>query len=157
MIRVSVVSFSALNIIFVAHTFISFETAFMIFDGTLANCNALIIQSCGTESKAFLQSNHIISKFLRLFLTCSSIILFINSWSAQPQLPFLPRACSSVIISLIEQCSSRKLFIIPVQILYMIFWQAIGLQFLASCVKSFFGNRIVLLVASQSGNYISSS
>ena len=49
MIRVSIVSFSALNVIFVAHTFISCEIAFMIFDGTLANCNALIIQLRGTE------------------------------------------------------------------------------------------------------------
>ena len=49
MIHVSIVSFSTLNIIFVAHTIISFEIPFMIFDGTLANCNALIIQLCWME------------------------------------------------------------------------------------------------------------
>ena len=43
MTRVSVVLFSALNVIFVAHTFISCEIEIVIFDGTLANCNSLII------------------------------------------------------------------------------------------------------------------
>ena len=43
MTRVLIVLFSAINVIFVAHTFISCEMAIMIFDGTLVNCNVLII------------------------------------------------------------------------------------------------------------------
>ena len=43
MTGVSIVWFSAFNVVFVAHTFICCEIAFMIFDGTLGNCNAFII------------------------------------------------------------------------------------------------------------------
>ena len=53
MTRVSIVSFSAFNVIFVAHTFISCEIAFIIFDGTLANCNAFLSNRVGRNQRLF--------------------------------------------------------------------------------------------------------
>ena len=54
MICVLIVLFSAVNVTFVVYTFISCEIVFMIFNGALANFNALIIQLFGIESMAFL-------------------------------------------------------------------------------------------------------
>ena len=54
MICVLIVLLSAVNVTFVVYTFISCEIVFMIFNGALANFNALIIQLFGIESMAFL-------------------------------------------------------------------------------------------------------
>ena len=97
-------------------------------------------------------------KMLRRCLTTTSrIILFVNSWSKQPQLPFFPPAFSVVMMLLLEQWSSTNVYNIPVYSLYVMFKQAIGQYFALFLVSTSFGIKIVLHKGSQSSISISPS
>ena len=58
MICVLIVLFSAVNVTFVVYTFISCEIVFMIFNGALANFNALIIQLFGINGFFIVKPHH---------------------------------------------------------------------------------------------------